>query len=1575
MSFRLRLQNLVKDYPSILQEPCIQQLGTQASAEALAHAKFLAAATATLIELAAFAQHLKRPVLCFMQNLEPSLPSLLEKCLRQNSEQQSAGSLDAHAAVCLRLAHGIFLALQQFPALRAYLHRRPLYLMLQHQVQDVRWCGIQCLGLAAGLADAALQKLQGQLLTPCQAAACHLSYLQHTQQVQQERAKLWQPAIGPRASAPAAAERPEQRSPKRMRLSPEAPDARPASSSSLDLCGVVLTKRSNPADEPMTDATIKSQLCWTGSMRSALQSSAAVLGLDRPLLIFGPPGCGKTCLVKELAQKTGNSSSMLHVHVDDQMDSKSLLGAYICTSVPGQFSWQPGPLAKAVCEGRWLVIENIDLAPPDVLASLRPLLEGRALHLPNRAAAIDPAPGFQLIGTVTQSPSGGLAARGLEEMAGGLWLLAAMHSPSPVEQQQILQALYPDLGPILPQGLAMLRLCQLASGQTLPPTDPASNPSEAEDIAQGIFVSDTFQHARPALRSSRQLSLRDLCKWCQRMQDIHHALLLRSLRGGSEASGVCSLPLNLREAAFEEAHDCFAAHCSQHEGQTAFLRAFALIWALPEDHVEQHLVMRRPALQHLPMHLTIGRASLPLLQPSGAPSVTLLSGSASRQGPRFAQTGHAMRTLECVAAAVQQAEPLLLVGETGTGKTAVLQSLAQQTGAKLVVLNLSQQTDSADLLGGFMPLDPQEALLPLLPEFQDLVVRTWPGGKNDAFLSRTLKFAQRRKWHMLFSAFRGALQKVLPGSPADTESPLGHSGRPESPSTRKTKRTAVLKSFPAAIRQAWSRFAVTLDGAEQSFTVAMGGLAFAFREGALVKAVREGHWLLLDEINLAPPEALERIAGLLEDKAAGLTVSERGDANAMQRSPHFRLLAAMNPATDAGKRALPTLLRSRFTELWVSEPSAKEDLEALVASYLKDSGCQQPVGSVANFYLAAKADAAAGTLQDGAGSKPSYNLRTLCRALEYTRFAVPMYGSQRALYDGCVMAFQTQLHPNTVPHLDRLLQHHLLPPGTSMKGLMRSPAKPRTGEHVLFDHFWIEQGPLPPTATQVPGGRGPTFVITPTMNIHLQKLARAMLLRKYPILLQGPTSSGKTSLVGYLAAQTGHCLIRINNHEGTDLQEYLGSSVPDAQGRLAFQEGPLVKALREGHWVVLDELNLAPSDVLEALNRLLDDNRELFVPELQETIKPHSHFMLFATQNPPGLYGGRKVLSRAFRSRFLELHVDDIPHHELSTILEQRCAIAPSYARKLVDVMQELQRRRQVSNMFAGKRGFITARDLFKWAERQPAGPQAFAEEGYLLLGERLRTHAEQADVQQALEATWRVKLDMPDLYQREGQQPFEALQTQLGQGTDLAPEEAAIQKSMSGIVWTPSMRRMYTLLDRCWKHLEPALLIGETGTGKTTVCQLVAHMRGQPLVIVNCNQHTEASDFLGSYRPTRDRQLAVLAFQEAFMAAKANRLMTNWRGVRLQYPAKSAGSELMATAKQAAQMLTALSDTLMLPADAEALKELQSAVAAMQAAAAAVQAPFAWVDGPLILAMKLGHAVLLDEINLAEDAVLERLN
>ena len=223
---------------------------------------------------------------------------------------------------------------------------------------------------------------------------------------------------------------------------------------------------------------------------------------------------------------------------------------------------------------------------------------------------------------------------------------------------------------------------------------------------------------------------------------------------------------------------------------------------------------------------------------------------------------------------------------------------------------------------------------------------------------------------------------------------------------------------------------------------------------------------------------------------------------------------------------------------------------------------------------------------------------------------------------------------------------------------------------------------------------------------------------------------------------SGNKFVRINNHEHTDLQEYLGSYVSGSDGQLQFQEGLLVQALREGHWIVLDELNLAPSDVLESLNRLLDDNRELLIPETQEVVRPHENFMLFATQNPPGLYGGRKTLSRAFRNRFLELHFDDIPEYELEYILEKRSQnVAPSDCRRIVTVYKELSRLRQSNRLFEQKDSFATLRDLFRWASRNADNREQLAANGYMLLAERVRKPEERSAVKEIIESVMKVKV------------------------------------------------------------------------------------------------------------------------------------------------------------------------------------------------------------------------------------------
>ena len=63
-------------------------------------------------------------------------------------------------------------------------------------------------------------------------------------------------------------------------------------------------------------------------------------------------------------------------------------------------------------------------------------------------------------------------------------------------------------------------------------------------------------------------------------------------------------------------------------------------------------------------------------------------------------------------------------------------------------------------------------------------------------------------------------------------------------------------------------------------------------------------------------------------------------------------------------------------------------------------------------------------------------------------------------------------------------------------------------------------------------------------------------------------------------------------------------------------DGPLLRAIRSGSWVLLDELNLANQSVLEGLNAVLDHRAEIFIPELGATFRCAPGFRLFAAQNP-----------------------------------------------------------------------------------------------------------------------------------------------------------------------------------------------------------------------------------------------------------------------------------------------------------------------------------------------------------------------
>lgn len=81
----------------------------------------------------------------------------------------------------------------------------------------------------------------------------------------------------------------------------------------------------------------------------------------------------------------------------------------------------------------------------------------------------------------------------------------------------------------------------------------------------------------------------------------------------------------------------------------------------------------------------------------------------------------------------------------------------------------------------------------------------------------------------------------------------------KSPAAKKRKR-----SLPDALVAEWRAFEKELSTAERACGAGASGPVFAFVEGALVTALREGRWILLDEINLAPAETLERLGRAMQ---------------------------------------------------------------------------------------------------------------------------------------------------------------------------------------------------------------------------------------------------------------------------------------------------------------------------------------------------------------------------------------------------------------------------------------------------------------------------------------------------------------------------------------------------------------------------------------------------------------------------------------------------------------------------------------------------------------------------------------
>ncbi|KAJ9193086.1 hypothetical protein DTO164E3_8051 [Paecilomyces variotii] len=1257
-------------------------------------------------------------------------------------------------------------------------------------------------------------------------------------------------------------------------------------SRTADICGILVPRLQEASSG-------QSPLVYVPTAVDNLRRIARSLLLPRPLLLTGLSNSGKTSLVNHVAGLMGQAASMVTLHLNEQTDAKSLLGMYATSSVTGSFTWQPGVLTKAAREGRWVLIEDLERAPSEVIGLILPVIEKGELIIPSRRERIKCADGFRIIATMKTSlnTTGEEVMPSTAMLGSRLWEKVRVNSPDMDEIRDIITEKFPLLSTRVPVLMDVYtRICSAFRGSL-------------------------------ALRSSqgRSPGLRDLIKLCERS---HRRLEQLGIRSGHEAT-----PESLQDDIFMDTVDVFIKYLPDRTVQDSLAAVVAEALHVSPQRAHFCLHERTPAYSDSGNSLQLGRERCQKLR--------IPTGSKSRTSNRFAPTRPALKTMEQAAAAIQMAEPLLLVGETGIGKTAVIQQLATLMRQKLTVVNLSQQSESTDLLGGFKPVNIRSMAVPMLDEFNQLFEMTFSAKKNQKFLSSVAKSVAAGNWTRLVTLWHEAV-RMANGIFGPSRSSQDHEDNREQPSKKRKLDSPKYQG----LRKKWEVFATQLGDFEAQVAQGDTKFTFAFVQGKIVRALRNGEWVLLDEINLASPDTLENIASLLHHGSEGspsVLLSEAGDVERVVGHPDFRIFGAMNPATDAGKRDLAPSLRSRFTEIYVHSPDGElDDLLGLVQTYLGDLTISdlRAAADLAHLYMEAKKLNAENRLTDGAGQKPHFSIRTLVRTLIYVIDHAQIYGLRRSMFEGFSMSFLTVLSQESERLLMPILEKHIFGSAKNARSLLgQTPRPPYDGrEYVQFKHYWMRKGPFN-------AEEQPHYIITPYIEKNLKNLVRASSTRRFPILIQGPTSAGKTSMIEYLAKISGNKFVRINNHEHTDLQEYLGSYVSADDGTLRYQEGILVEALRNGYWIVLDELNLAPSDVLEALNRLLDDNRELFIPETQEVVHPHANFMLFATQNPAGLYGGRKVLSRAFRNRFLELHFDDIPESELEYILKERSQIAPSFCSRIVSVYQKLSVLRQSNRLFEQKNSFATLRDLFRWALRRADTREQLALNGFMLLAERVRNPQEREAVKKVIEDVMRVPIDEDAIYG-----PSQLQECFRG-----------AKRPPTGIVWTRAMRRLFILVSKAIENNEPVLLVGETGCGKTQLCQAIAEAHARELFIVNAHVNMETGDLIGAQRPLRNR------------AAIEKQLFQDLQVMLKTVPGLDSDVEDKSL-NDLRKLYLATSPEQLQACSPELLQRIRRNFARSNAL-------FEWSDGSLVSAMKTGQYFLLDEISLADDSVLERLN
>ena len=141
----------------------------------------------------------------------------------------------------------------------------------------------------------------------------------------------------------------------------------------------------------------------------------------------------------------------------------------------------------------------------------------------------------------------------------------------------------------------------------------------------------------------------------------------------------------------------------------------------------------------------------------------------------------------------------------------------------------------------------------------------------------------------------------------------------------------------------------------------------------------------------------------------------------------------------------------------------------------------------------------------------------------------------------------------------------------------------------------------------------------------------------FPVFVTGLSGNGKTLMIEQVCAQLKRELFRVNITIETDEDDLMGGHTLQ-NGNITFREGPVIKAMRKGAVLLLDEVDLG-SNKLMCLQSVLEGKGYL-IKKTGEWVQPAPGFTILATANTKGQgsddgkFIGTQIMNEAMLERF-----------------------------------------------------------------------------------------------------------------------------------------------------------------------------------------------------------------------------------------------------------------------------------------------------------------------------------------------------